>query len=163
MHFIFFTNWIRDRFVSTVIITRPIQIPMTLPLTSFPPHSKERWTQWPPSTSGFPSIHSTLQWHRTRDGGRRVLAALSPLKPQILRVRDGICSGGDAEPRWRNRGDGAHICFCSASSSALRKSGPVEVALVENGHGARQVSLLPYKSHTHTHCAHTEQGIKGKA
>lgn len=51
----------------------------------------------------------------------RVLAHLFLLKSQFLRVRDRICGGDDAEPRWRNRGDGAHICFCSASSSVLRK------------------------------------------
>lgn len=51
----------------------------------------------------------------------RVPAHLFLLKSRLLRVRDRICGGDDAEPRWRNSGDGAHICFCSACSSVLRK------------------------------------------
>lgn len=52
---------------------------------------------------------------------QRVPAHLFLLKSQFLRVRDRICGGDDAEPRWRNRGDEAHICFCSARSTVLRK------------------------------------------
>lgn len=45
----------------------------------------------------------------------RVLFHLFLLNSRFLRVRDTICSGDDAEPRWRNRGDGDHICFRSTS------------------------------------------------
>ncbi len=45
--------------------------------------------------------------------------------------------------------------------------GPVELALLGNGHRARQVSLLPYwhrgNSHTHTHTHMREQGHQGQS
>lgn len=87
------------------------------------------------------------------------------LKSQFFLVRDRICGGDDAEPTWTNIGDGAHICFCSASSSVLRKKEPVELALLGNGHCASQVSLLPYWhwGNSHTHTLTESKGIKGKA
>lgn len=81
-----------------------------------------RWTRQSLRTSGF----SCNPQHLASDVEPKMEELREPvhlflLKSQFFGVRGRICGGDDAEPRWRNRGDGAHICFCSASSSVLRK------------------------------------------
>ncbi|KAI4804674.1 hypothetical protein KUCAC02_026293 [Chaenocephalus aceratus] len=60
----------------------------------------------------------------TKDGGAEGAGpSVSAETPVSVSERQDLAGGDDAVPRWGNRGDGAHICFCSASSSVLRETG----------------------------------------
>lgn len=116
-------------------------------------------------TSGFSRIHSASQWRRTKDGGAEGAGpSVSAEIPVSLSERQDLWWWWCRANMEEHRGRGPHLFLLSELHSSEEK-GPVELALLGNGHCARQVSLLPYwhrsDSHTDTHTA--SKGIKGKA
>lgn len=116
-------------------------------------------------TSGFSRIHSASQWRRTKDGGAEGAGpSVSAEIPVSLSERQDLRWWWFRANMEEHRGRGPHLFLLSEQHSSEEK-GPVELAVLGNGHCARQVSLLPYwhrsDSHTDTHTA--SKGIKGKA
>lgn len=152
-----FTVLISQHLTTAIIITR---------LLIFFVSTEPTWrTQQSLHTSGFSRIHSTWQWRRTKDWGGL------GCRPICFCWNHGFSEweAGSAVVMMQSQDGGTEgtgpTSVSAQQTAQFWGKGPVELALLGNGHCARQVSLLPYwhwvNNHTHTHTK--SKGIKGKA